>query len=285
MTCLAPKEPSRPRIALRRFGVFFVQSAFIFFFALLSPIYYLNRWDFKRGTRRNPFYTSRLVLLLERFPILYELAMFVQNFPIPHKVYGILPEFSGDVLQVGCGTGLLNRHMRGRRDVRFTNLDPNGHALRLGLLLRRYSSNIQGFIDKELPLPDESFDVILFARSFHHVRHHRKAFQQCARLLRKGGRLIIADPVVLKPLAGGSSTKGYMANSSIDGVIWRFTQDSFERHLKSCLPSSLTISSIICGRQLHVTNYNLFVPQTDLIAVIEKKHIIERRPPVQYPRK
>lgn len=248
-----------------------MQAAFVCLFVLLSPIYYLNRWDFKRGTKRNPFYTSKLVLLLERFPVLYELAMIVVNFPLRDRVYEVLPEFSGDVLQVGCGTGLLNKFMRKRTDIRFTNLDPNAHALQVGLRLKRFSTCIQGYIDRTTPLPSESFDVILFARSFHHVRHHKKAFRECARLLRNKGVLIIADPVILRSRAKEGMTTGYMGNSSIDGVIWRFTRDSFIQHLNDCLPPALEISSTRCIRQLHVSNYNTFVPQTDIIAIIEKR--------------
>jgi SAM-dependent methyltransferase len=260
---LGTEEPAR-------WVTFLLQTAFALLFALLSPIYYLNKWDFKRGTKRNPFYTSRLVRLLERYPILYEVAMLAQNFPVPHHVYKVLPKLSGDVLQVGCGTGLLNKFMRRKTDIQFTNLDPNSHALELGMKLKRFSTCVQGAIDKGTSLPAESFDVVLFARSFHHVRHHRKAFAECARLLRPGGAIIVADPVILENRAEGLM-EGYMANSSIDGVIWRFTRESFVRHVLDVLPPQLTLSSVTCVRQRHVTNYNLFVPQTDLVATIEKR--------------
>jgi SAM-dependent methyltransferase len=245
-------------------------AAFVLLFALLSPIYYLNRWDFRRHTKRNPFYTSKLVRLQARYPLLYELAMLAQNFPIPHRVYRALPHFSGDVLQVGCGTGLLNRHLRGRSDICFTNMDSNANALRLGVRLRRYSRVVHAHIDKRTPLQDRSFDAILFARSFHHVRSHKKALRECSRLLRDGGVVIIFDPVVL----GGENEddrSGYVANSSIDGLIWRFTRDTLAKHLRDCLPPTLFVSCVRSVRQLHVTNYNLFVPQTDVIAILKKE--------------
>jgi SAM-dependent methyltransferase len=256
-------EPRRWRIAL-------VQASFGVLFALLSPIYYLNRWDFKRKKKRNPFYTSALVRLQNRYPLLYELSMLAQNFPMWHRVYDVLPTFSGDVLQVGCGTGLLNKHMQRRADVRFTNMDANADALRVGASLGRYSDFVHAYIDRATPLPDRSFDVVLFARSFHHVRNHRKAFVECERLLRDGGIVIIADPVMLQEKGRNARLTGYMANSSIDGVIWRFTRDTFLKHLEECLPPAFTIRSVICVRQLHVTNYNMFVPQTDIVAVLVK---------------
>jgi hypothetical protein len=78
------------------------------------------------------------------------------------------------------------------------------------------------------------------------------------------------DPVMLHENRGGSMVTGYMANSSIDGVIWRFTRDTLLRHLKQCVPPAFAVSSVNCVRQLHVTNYNLFVPQTDIVAVLVK---------------
>ena len=239
-------------------------------FGLLSPIYYLSRWDFMHGKKRNPFYASWIVRLKERYPLLYEFAQVIENFPAWHRIYEVLPEFSGDVLQVGCGTGLLNKFLRHRSDIRFTNLDPNLNALRMGVRLKRYSEYVQGYIDRRIPLADRSFDVVVFAQSFHHIRNHRKAFAECGRLLREGGRVIIADPVVLKQRMQGSGPTGYMANSSIDGVIWRFTLDAFVKHLEECLPSTLAIRSVECIRQPHVTNYNLFVPQSDVVAVVVK---------------
>jgi len=264
-----PKPGSIEEPESNRLAAILVRASFVALFVLLSPVYYLNRWDFKRNTKRNPFYTSKLVRLQERYPPLYDLAQWVQNFPVAHRVYKVLPDFSGDVLQVGCGTGLLNQYMRGRSDIRFTNLDPNPNALYFGVKLKRYSTCVNAYIDKPTPLQDQSFDVILFARSFHHVRNHKKAFKECSRLLRDGGVIIIVDPVVLE--ANNENSTGYMANSSIDGVIWRFTKHTFIKHLESCLPETLSILSVNYIRQAHITNYNLFVPQTDAIAVLKKE--------------
>ena len=260
---LQEAEPRPWRIAL-------VHVSFLLLFALLSPVYYLNRWHFNRKRKRNPFYTSMLVRLENRYPLLYELAMLAQNFPAWHHVYDVLPTFSGDVLQVGCGTGLLNKHMRRRADVRLTNLDANINALRVGTSLRRYSDCIHACIDKRTPLPDRSFDVILFARCFHHIRNHRKAFEECARLLREGGTVMIVDPVMLHDNARYKKSYAYMTNSSIDGVIWRFTHGTFLKHLKVCASPTFAIRSVHCVRQLHVTNYNLVAPHTDMVAVLVK---------------
>ena len=231
--------------------------SFIVLFALASPIYYLNRWDFKRNLRRNPLFTSRLVKLQARIPLLYELAMVVQNFPSTRVVYRILPPLSGDVLQVGCGTGLLNRCLGDSTDLRLVNLDTNLNALKLGMRLGRFKDFVHASIDRRVPFPDGSFDAIVFARCLHHVRKHRAAFEECARLLRPGGRLIILAPVTLDDVEGAPAN-GFMGNSSIDGVIWRFSRTSFLTNLNKNMPPSMSLTQIEFIRQPHVTNFNLF---------------------------
>jgi SAM-dependent methyltransferase len=244
--------------------------SFILLFLIASPVYYLNRWDLLRHIRRNPFYTSALMRLETRFPLLYDAANYVDTFPLWHHIYDVLPSFSGDVLQVGCGTGVLNKLMRHRSDIRFTNLDTNIRALRTGRFLKRYSSYLHGSIEHCPALPDASFDVIIFGRCFHHIRNHRKTFAECARLLRDGGRVIITDPIMLCETPQSAGGTAYMANSSIDGVIWRFTLDAFVKHLSKSLPGALAIYSVDCVRQAHITNYNPLVPHTDVVAVLTK---------------
>jgi SAM-dependent methyltransferase len=149
-------------------------------------------------------------------------------------------------------------------------MDPNLPSLQLGVKLKRFSTYVHAYIDKPTALPDHCCDTIVFARSFHHIRHHKKAFQECARLLRDGGRIIISDPVVYEEKADFNG-KGYMTNSSIDGVIWRFSKRTMIRHLEANLPDTLKITEYYDIRQPNITNYNLFVPQTDLIIILEKR--------------
>jgi SAM-dependent methyltransferase len=262
---LAIQRPERNRVMIA-----LVKLSFAILFLTLSPVYYLNRLDYIRRKRRNPFYTSRLVRLKERSALVYEIATYIENFPAWYRVYDVLPPVSGKVLQVGCGTGLLNRFLRTRARVHLTNLDTNLNALKAGVRLRRYSAFVHASIDKRTPFQDQTFDAVVFARCFHHVRDHRRALAECARVVRDGGEVIILDPVMLDDPAGKERATGYMGNSSIDGVIWRFTPETFVAHLTRCLPPTLRFRSVTCDRQLHVSNYNLCVPQTDLVAVLVK---------------
>jgi SAM-dependent methyltransferase len=253
---------------------FATYASFVALFGLLSPIYYLNKWDFRRHKTRNPFYTSKLMRVQERFPALYDLSMWAQNFPMWDRLYRAVPTISGDVLQVGCGTGLFNHYLRRTSrggSLNLVNLDANLRALRYGARRGRYQTYVHALIDRGTGLDDASFDIIVFARSFHHIRNHKRAFAECARLLRWGGSLIIFDPIMLTKPATAPVDAGYMGNSSIDGVIWRFTPNSFIRHLHETIPETLEVSDVRFVRQLHVSNYNTFVRQTDVIAVLTKR--------------
>lgn len=248
-----------------------IETAYWMYFLLLYPIYYLwNKRDFDKKKVKNPFYISKLVRLIEKHPRLYEWSMFVLNFPKPTSVYGFLPPIKGKVLQVGCGTGLLNKHAGREQSKNMVNLDINPYYLDYGVKKGRYDSYLLSGI-YEVPMEDKSFDVIIFARCFHHIRYHKKAFAECARLLRDNGEIWIADPVILEEAKSGKSmTEGYMVNSSIDGVIWRFTKSAMIKHIIKSLPASLKLISVTDTRQLHMTNYNLKYAQTDILAVIAK---------------
>jgi SAM-dependent methyltransferase len=247
-----------------------VHLCFISLFLLLSPLYYSNRWHFRRQCRGNPFFTSVLVRLQARYPALYDAGTTIMNFPMGSGVYDLLPPLSGATLQVGCGTGLLNRRLRHRRDIQFTDLDVNDRALAYGKTKGRLNHAVHGRIDRRTPFADRSFDQVVFARSFHHVRNHRLALAECARLLREGGTVVIVDPVMLTEAPAGKGLPGYRVNSSIDGVIWRFTAGSLLEHLRRQSPETLALESFRCQRQRHVSNYNAFVAQTDVVAVLRK---------------
>lgn len=263
-----PEPESGARAAAR---IFAVQAAFLVFFALLAPVYYANRWDLNRRKTKNPFYTSWLVRFMYKHPLVYELALYVNNFPKPSAVYDVLPALSGEVLQVGCGTGLLNKYYRKRTAARFTNLDVSLPSLKLGQRLGRFDDYVHADICKA-PLPDGSYDAVLFARCFHHIRRTRKALEESRRLLKPGGAVIIADPVLLRNSdAAEKMTGGYLINSSVDGVIWKYTRDGLKEHLLRHMPKGLALESVTERRLIHMTNYNLKYPHTDAVFILRRR--------------
>ena len=259
-------------------AIFGVRVMYIVFYILLFPVYFLNKKDFQKKIKQNMFYRSWLVRYIEKHPVAYELSMLVQNFPHPTCVYNILPEIHGRVLQVGCGTGLLNKYLKKHKvDVDIYNLDINEkhmqYALRHGRIDNYTCSGIY-----HTDFPESFFDCIIFARSFHHIKFHDKTFRECMRLLKPGGRILILDIATIyqNEEMQSESSCGYMANSSIDGLIWRFSEQELRRRLEKYLPERLNLKQMICKRQIHITNYNLKYPQMDVCAEIVKLYENEK---------
>lgn len=259
------------------FMIGFIRVSYVFFFILFYPLYALNKWDYKKQMKKNPRYVSWYVRLAEQHPFLYDVGTFFLNYPMPTKVYDILPPLWGRVLQVGCGTGLLNKHQRRGTHIEWINMDVNEHALQYGLKKKRFKDVLHAGI-YDVPLEDKSVDIIIFARCFHHIRNQKKTFRECERLLKDGGKIIVTDPIILenKEVVKHMSS-GYMVNSSIDGVIWRFTEEAMKKRIQKSLPHGLIMTKMTSHRQLHMSNYNLRYPQTDALVIIEKNPIGEGR--------
>lgn len=254
------------------FAIGFVKLAYLFFFVLLYPIYFAVKVDFKKNLKKNPFYRSKFVQLNEKYPLLYDIMIYFVNFPIHSRVYKLFPdEIRGDVLQVGCGTGLLNTYFKKRKkQINFVNLDTNINALNYGKRKKNYDSYLHSGIEK-VALPDKSFDYILFARCFHHVRGTKKTFIECERLIRDHGKIVILDPVILSEAPKGAADEAFMANSTMDGLIWRYTMNALIKHIERHLPSNLQVTEYYSDRQLLTTNYGFKYPMTDALVIIEKR--------------
>ncbi|MDQ5808622.1 MAG: methyltransferase domain-containing protein [Actinomycetota bacterium] len=104
-----------------------------------------------------------------------------------------------EVLDVGCGTGTLAvAAARSAPGVRITGLDADGSILAKA---RRRAADADADIRFDeamadaLPYRDASFDVILSTLFFHHLPDgvKRDTTAELVRVLRPGGRLVVAD--------------------------------------------------------------------------------------------
>lgn len=103
-----------------------------------------------------------------------------------------------DVLDVGCGEGVLVRRLAAA-GARVVGVDPSPVALERA---RRAESSdtstrfVEGTAEA-LPFPDRSFDVVVFLNSLHHVplESMDAALAEAARVLRPGGTLYVQEPL------------------------------------------------------------------------------------------
>ena len=103
-----------------------------------------------------------------------------------------------DVLDVGCGEGVLVRRLASL-GARAVGVDPSAVALERA---RRAESSdtSRHFVEgtaEALPFPDTSFDVVVFFNSLHHVPTESMdaALAEAARVLRPGGVLYVQEPL------------------------------------------------------------------------------------------
>jgi len=113
------------------------------------------------------------------------------------RVAGLDGEVHGDLLDVGCGGGQNALTLeRLYPDLRITGVDlspeqvgrARARAAARGSAVRFHEGNAL-----DLPFETASFDVVISIGSIKHWPSPRRGLRECLRVLRPGGRLIIAE--------------------------------------------------------------------------------------------
>ena len=103
------------------------------------------------------------------------------------------------VLDVGCGTGTLAlevaRHVGTAGRVAGIDPSPQQISRARAKAARRLPTEFQIGVIEQLPFPDQTFDVVLSTIMMHHLPAplKRQGLAEIARVLKPGGRMIIAD--------------------------------------------------------------------------------------------
>jgi 2-polyprenyl-3-methyl-5-hydroxy-6-metoxy-1,4-benzoquinol methylase len=98
---------------------------------------------------------------------------------------------SGDVLDFGAGTGSLTRRLVATarfRSVTGADLYPRSADLPPPVKW------IEGDLNEPLPLPPETFDLVVAAEVIEHLENPRAVCRELHRLLRPGGAVLLSTP-------------------------------------------------------------------------------------------
>jgi len=123
-----------------------------------------------------------------------------------------------DVLEVGCGTGLvLSRIARFARSAKGLDLSP-------GMLEKARARGLDVVLGSatELPFPHASFDVTCSFKVLAHIPDIRIALSEMARVTRPGGTLIAEfyNPFSFRALAKRLTPPGKIAESAHEGHVY-----------------------------------------------------------------
>lgn len=103
-----------------------------------------------------------------------------------------LPFHEGCVLDLGCAFGFATRLLR-RHGYEAVGVDAS--AMYVARAKRADPQGVYLLADAgRVPLPDASFDGVIFLDVMEHVADERAALAECARLLKPGGTLVLSVP-------------------------------------------------------------------------------------------
>ena len=130
-------------------------------------------------------------------PALHKYAAAVWFLGQRRRVYDGLIALSGAPLDVGCGTGYLtNRAFQavGPRG-RVVGIDPVAEVVAFARSVSPPQCEFHVAGGEAIPEPDGSFDVVVSSLAVHHIAPAGRpaALREMYRVLRPGGRLLIAD--------------------------------------------------------------------------------------------
>ncbi len=123
-----------------------------------------------------------------------------------------------DVLEVGCGTGLLLERMaRFARSAKGVDLSP-------GMLEKAKQRGLDAVLGSatSLPFPDASFDVTCAFKVLAHVPDIALAIREMARVTRSGGTLLIEvyNPFSLRALAKRLAPPGRISDGKTEDAVY-----------------------------------------------------------------
>jgi SAM-dependent methyltransferase len=144
-----------------------------------------------------------------------------------------------DVLEVGCGTGLL---LQGLGDSARSAIGVDLSTGMLRAARNRGFTVLEGSADA-LPVADESFDLVYSFKVLAHVPHARRALAEMLRAVRPGGHLVVDfyNALSLRCAAKHLTSPGRISARRTEADV--FTRWDTPRQAAAQLPYGLRVES------------------------------------------
>ena len=108
----------------------------------------------------------------------------------------VVPNASGDVLELGCGGGINMEFYDPARVTSFTGLDPSPELLamsRAAAQARGMDADIQGGVGEAMPFADARFDTVVTTFTLCSVADQAAVLAEIRRVLKPGGTALFLE--------------------------------------------------------------------------------------------
>ncbi|APG62242.1 SAM-dependent methyltransferase [Sphingorhabdus lutea] len=108
----------------------------------------------------------------------------------------IVPNASGDILEIGCGGGINIQFLNPAKINSFTGIDPSPALLEASyraVQARGIEAKILGGVGEALPFQDDSFDCIIITFTLCSVDNQAQTLREMRRVLRRDGKIIFLE--------------------------------------------------------------------------------------------
>jgi ubiquinone/menaquinone biosynthesis C-methylase UbiE len=100
-----------------------------------------------------------------------------------------------NVLEVGCGAGMLARYLFEKHQMKVTGTDVDPEQIEVAKRFHKENKRLNFFTADatDLPFKDSEFDLVLSFMVMHHISNWKRAFEEINRVLKPEGIFIIKD--------------------------------------------------------------------------------------------
>jgi len=115
----------------------------------------------------------------------------IADWPTKNRLVASLTSPSELILDLGCGTGSILRYLKKQGFSHLHGLEISGYAIK-----RLRADGITMHLGKlpSVPLPDNTFDVVIASQVLEHLVRRGRFLREVRRILKPGGRALIFVP-------------------------------------------------------------------------------------------